>query len=67
VVADGEQVTRYWGKNNQVLVANYRDLEFLYIFGDLSSWYVAMVDGNPVSDRVRKPQIPVWILQYFID
>ena len=25
VVADGEQVTRYWGKYRQVLVTNYRD------------------------------------------
>ncbi|HEV3261863.1 MAG TPA: hypothetical protein VG013_33745 [Gemmataceae bacterium] len=25
VVADGEQVSRYWGKYRQVLVTNYRD------------------------------------------
>jgi hypothetical protein len=25
IIADGEQVTRYWGKYRQVLVTNYRD------------------------------------------
>jgi len=34
VVADGEQVSRYWGKYNQVLVTNYRD--FVLIGRDAS-------------------------------
>lgn len=39
LVADGEQVTRYWGKYHQVLVTNYRD--FVLVGRD--------VNGNPVK------------------
>ncbi len=35
VTADGEQVTRYWGKYRQVLVTNYRD--FVLMGQDLTS------------------------------
>src|SRR5208282_748808 len=39
VTADGEQVSRYWGKYRQILVTNYRD--FVFVGQDSS--------GNPVK------------------
>jgi len=51
--AEGEQVTRYWGHYNQVLVTNYRD--FLLIGRDR--------DGNPVrheSFRLAETEHAFW-------
>lgn len=53
VVADGEQVTRYWGKYRQVLVTNYRD--FVLIGQD--------AEGKPTkleTYRLALSQIQFW-------
>jgi len=53
VVADGEQVTRYWGKYRQVLVTNYRD--FVLIGQD--------AEGKPTkleTYRLSASEIQFW-------
>ena len=42
VTADGEQVSRYWGRYRQVLVTNYRD--FVLVGQD--------AEGNPAKLRI---------------
>jgi hypothetical protein len=55
VTAEGKQVSKYWGKYNQVLVTNYRD--FLLVGMD--------TDGKPVkleSFRIAKSENAFWLL-----
>jgi len=53
VVADGQQVSRYWGKYRQVLVTNYRD--FVLVGQD--------VDGKPTkleTYRLAPSEVQFW-------
>ena len=55
ITAEGKQVSKYWGKYNQVLVTNYRD--FLLVGMD--------TDGKPVkleSFRIAESESAFWLL-----
>src|SRR5260221_449013 len=50
LTADGEQVSRYWGKYRQVLVTNYRDFVFV---GQDASGKPVKLEGSRLADSEK--------------